>query len=356
MRHVSLILVSAIGALLVCQEGVAEAQASNAAALTVAVKRPIEQQWQEAVPASGWLKPWHEAISAAEVSGLQITEVLVDVGSMVQKGQPLARLSDASVRADLRKEEASLATARAGLARARINADRARKMKGSGVLSDEKTIEYLSTEQTAIASVESAEAMVESQRIKLSQTTILAVDDGLITSRSAQLGAVVLSGTELFRLVRQRRVEWQAEVSARYLPLVKEGLAATISGPGGGEIEGTVRLVAPTVNSDTGRAMVYVQLPPVTHPPIGLYATGRIELGLKPALTVPETSLVMRDGIGYVFTVDNDKHARRVRVETGRRNGGDVEILSGLDRSSEVITTGAVFLSDGALVHIEGGA
>ncbi|MBY5359292.1 efflux RND transporter periplasmic adaptor subunit [Rhizobium leguminosarum] len=356
MRHRLPVVLGLVGSALLACQGAALAQQSSAAALTVAVEKPAERQWPETVPASGWLKPWHEAISAAEVNGLRITDVLVDVGSVVTKGQPLARLADDTVRADLRKEEASLATAKAELAKAETNAERARKMKGTGVLSDEKIIEYLSTEQTAIAGVESAEAFVDGQRIKLSQTTIVAVDDGLITSRSAQLGAVVASGTELFRLVRQQRVEWQAEVSARYRPFIKEGLAATIHGPDDQQIKGTVRLVAPTVSADTGRALVYISLPAEAHPPIGLYATGQIELGIEAALTVPETALFVRDGLNYLFTVDGDKRITRVRVETGRRNDGEVEILSGLNRLAKVVATGSAFLSDGALVRVEGKA
>jgi len=326
----------------------------GSAALTVAVEAPAEREWPETVPASGWLKPWHEAISAAEIGGLRITDILVDVGSVVTKGQPLAQLADDTVRADLRKEEASLATAKADLARAQANAERARRMKGSGVLSDEKIIEYLSTEQTAMAGVESAHALVEGQEIKLSQTTIVAVDDGLVTSRSAQLGAVVTSGTELFRLVRQQRIEWQAEVSARYRPFIKEGLTALIDGPAGQQMRGTVRLVAPTISTDTGRTLVYVSLPAGSHPPIGFYATGRIELRITPAVAVPETALVARDGIYYVFTIDAKERVRRVRVETGRRNDGEVEIVSGLARSAMVVTTGAAFLSDGARVRVAG--
>ena len=183
----------------------------------------------------------------------------------------------------------------------------------------------------------------------------MAPDDGLITARSAQLGAVVSSGTELFRLVRQQRVEWQAEVSARYLPRIKEGLTATIVG-GDRRVKGTVRLVGPTVSTDTGRALAYVALPAEAHPPIGLYVTGQIELETTAALTVPETALVLRDGIAYVFTVDADNRASRIRVETGRRKGTEVEILSGLDRSTEVVATGGAFLSDKALVRLEGEA
>jgi RND family efflux transporter MFP subunit len=353
MRANPLLIALFLGVSLFSAADPALAQQKEAPALTVAVAKPAERRWPETVPASGWLKPWHEAVIAAEIGGLRVTDVLVDVGSVVSKGQPLARLADEIVRAELRKEEAALASARADLAKARANADRARKVQGSGALSDEKITEYLIAEQTAVAGVESAEASLESQKIKLSQVTIVAVDDGLITARTAQLGAVVSSGTELFRLIRQQRVEWQAEVSARYLPRIEEGLTATIVGPGGRRVEGTVRLVGPTVSTDTGRALAYVALPAEAHPPIGLYVTGQIELQTTPALTVPETALVLRDGIAYVFAVGANKRASRIRVETGRRNGSEVEILAGLDRSAEVVTSGGAFLSDKAFVRTE---
>ena len=334
--------------------GTAFAQTNEAAVLTVTTAKPDERQWPETIPASGWLKPWHEAVIAAEIDGLRITEVLADVGSVVTKGQALARLADDSVNAELRKEEAALATARADLAKAKANADRARQVQGSGALSGEKITEYLMAEQTAIAGIESAEASLQSQKIKLVQTTITAADDGLITARSAQLGAVVSTGTELFRLIRQQRVEWQAEISARYFPRIKEGLTAVIVGPGERRAKGVVRLVGPTINTDTGRALAYVALPAEAHPPVGLYVTGQIELGMTAALTVPEVALVVRDGLSYVFAVGEDQRVSRVRVETGRRNGGRVEIISGLDSSVLIVTTGGAFLSDRALVRLAG--
>jgi len=353
MRAKPVLLALFLGANLISIPGPSLAQQGETAALTVAVAKPSERLWPETVPASGWLKPWHEAVIAAEIDGLRVTDVFVDVGSVVSKGQALIQLADDTVRAELRKEEASLAGAKADFAKARSNADRARKVKGSGALSDEKITEYLIAEQIATAGLESAEALMEIARIKLAKTTILAPDDGLITTRSAQLGTVVSSGMELFRLIRQQRVEWRAEVSARNLPRIRQGLTATIVGPGNKHIKGTVRLVGPTISADTGRAIAYVRLPSIARSPVGLYVTGQIELETTTALTVPETALVLRDGIAYVFTVGSDQRAMRVRVETGRRSGGEVEILSGLNRAAEVITTGGAFLSDKAAVRVE---
>ena len=345
-----------IAAVVACTSHAVVAQQEESAALTVTVVKPVQREWAETVPASGWLKPWHEAIIASEIGNLRITDILVDVGSTVARGQPLVRLAQETVLAELRKEEATVETAKADLAKANANANRARKVQGSGAISDEKVTEYLIAEQTAAANLKFAEAALESQKIKVEQTTILAIDDGLITSRSAQLGAVVSSGTELFRLLRQQRVEWQAEVSARYLPRIKEGLVGVIEGPSGRRIEGTVRLVGPTVSTDTGRAIVYIALPSSQHPPLGLFASGRIELQTTPALTVPETALVFRDGFNYLFTVNDERRVKRIRVETGRRNDHEVEILSKLDSSERVVESGGAFLSDNALVRIAGEA
>ncbi|MGO8470088.1 HlyD family efflux transporter periplasmic adaptor subunit, partial [Rhizobium leguminosarum] len=80
-------------------------------------------------------------------------------------------------------------------------------------------------------------------------------------SRSADLGAVASAGTELFRMVRQQRIEWQAEVSARYLSRISEGLNVQISGPDDHDIAGRVRLVGPSVSTATSRAIVSVTLP-----------------------------------------------------------------------------------------------
>ena len=341
-----------VGAALLLPGRNAMADQPAAPALTVSLVQPAERNWPETVPASGWLKPWQEAAIASEASGLRITDIFVDVGSVVKEGQVLVRLSQDGVLADIRKQEAAIASARAKLAKAKADADRARQLHPSGAMSDQDVTQRLTDEQAAQASLDGEEAALESQKIKLGQTTITAVDDGLITSRSAELGAVVAAGTELFRLLRQQRVEWQAEVSARYLSRISDGLSVEIDGPDGQRMQGEVRLIGPSVNTANGRAIVYVTLPSDVHPRSGVYVTGRIELEVKPALTVPEAAIVFRDGISYVFTADQERRVHRIRVETGRRNNGEVEILSGIDPSSKIVASGGSFLSDNALVNI----
>lgn len=149
----------------------------------------------------------------------------------------------------------------------------------------------------------SANADLRSIRIKLAQTRIVAVDDGIISGRKALLGDVVSAGSEMFRMIRDGRIEWQAELDAQQLPGVKAGQLARVMLPGGIEVEGRVRLVSPMLDGKTSRALVYVSLPIGSMARAGMYASGRIELPSSPALTVPDTSVILRDGRSYVFVL-----------------------------------------------------
>ncbi|MCM2442265.1 efflux RND transporter periplasmic adaptor subunit [Agrobacterium vitis] len=330
-----------------------QTQTTQSATLTVSVTTPQTLQWADTIAVSGWLAAWQEAIVAAETGSLKITDVLVDVGSVVQKGDVMARLSDASAIADVHKQEAAVASAKAMLAKAKADSARAKKVTGSGALSDQDTLGYYITEQTDAADLASDEASLESSRITLAQTTITAPDSGIVSTRSADLGNVVSAGTELFRLVRQGRVEWQAEVPSYQLPRIHPGAKATIQDQSGKSCEGTVRLVSPIVSDDTGRGTIYVTLPDDPDIRVGLYESGTIELAVTPALTLPETALVYSDGINYVFRVNADSRVTRVRVDIGRRNDGRVEILSGIDAQAQIVEAGGSFLSDNDLVLVK---
>lgn len=325
---------------------------SRQSVLTVTVAVPQARDWPQVLNASGALAAWQEAVIGSELSALRITDLLVDVGSVVTKGQELARLSQDSTRAELRKQEAQVAQYRASLAQAEANARRARKVRDSGALSEQQVNDYLITEETARATLAAAQAELDSTRITLDKTVIRAVDDGTITARSATLGNVVSAGTELFRLLRQNRVEWNAELDAQQLALVKPGQQARLTLPGGARLTGIVRMVAPSLSVSTSRGVVYVALPPGSGATMGSYASGEIELEARPALTLPQAALVLRDGRSYVFTLGGDGKVTRHTVTTGRRRDGLVEILDGIAADARVVASGGAFLSDGAVVTV----
>jgi len=314
--------------------------------------RPHRETWPQVIDASGGLFAWQEGVIAAETGGLRVVEVAADVGDRVRQGQVLARLETHTVKADLAQQEARVAQVRAALSEARANGDRARNVKDKGAMSDQQITQYLIAEEAAKANLAAAEAALEMQRIRLSQTQVLAVDDGVIAARGATLGTVVQPGTELFRLVRQGRVEWRAEVTAEQLALVKPGQEARLRLPGGEEVIGQVRIPSPTLDERTRYGLAYVDLPVDGPARPGMFARGQLLVGSRPALSLPEAAVVLRDGSSFVFELQAGDRVAQRKVHTGRRHQGRVELLAGLDPEAAVVASGGAFLNDGDPVRV----
>lgn len=325
---------------------------ATASALTVEVTTPQTLAWPDAIEASGPLSAWQEVIVSPETGGLRIAELRVDVGDTVRRGQVLARLADASVAADLRKQEAVVAQAQAELRQATSNVARAKVIESSGGLSAQQIEEYRVAQATAVASLQSARADLENAQLRLRQTRIVAPDDGVVSSRSGVLGNVVGSGAEIYRLVRQSRIEWRPELDAGQLLRVREGQVARLTLPDGTVAVGTVSLVEPTLSTRTGRGSVHVQLPRESRARAGMFASGAVETGERAALTLPQAAVVMRDGRSYAYVVGKDNRVSSKPVVAGRRRDDRVEIVSGIDARARVVASGGAFLSEGATVTV----
>ena len=228
--------------------------------LTVSVVRPERVEWPEVIQASGTIAAWQEAIVGAEVTGLRLAELMVDVGDEVSKGQLLARFDDATTLAMVRQSEAAVAEAEANVAEAQANAQRAERLGKTGALSQQDATQYLTRGRTAKAQLESAKARLHSQQLALDYTRVVAPDDGVISSRKAMLGTVASPGTELFRLVRQNRLEWRAELSGTQLAQLKVGDEACVQLADGTIAYGKVRQVAPVLDESRRIGVAYVEL------------------------------------------------------------------------------------------------
>ncbi|MGE8601101.1 MAG: efflux RND transporter periplasmic adaptor subunit, partial [Acinetobacter calcoaceticus] len=170
---------------------------SEQSVLSVQVVSPKTQIWENTISATGPIAAWQEIIVSPEISGYKIAQLYVDVGDHVKKGQLLLKLADDSLNADLRKQQANLRQNQVSLQQAVSNLKRAKIIGAGGALSDQQLEEYRINVESAQASVASAQADVDSTQLKRSQTQIYAIDNGVVSSKSAVLGNVVSSGTEL---------------------------------------------------------------------------------------------------------------------------------------------------------------
>ena len=323
------------------------------AALTVNTVKPTRDKWPVIIPATGSLAAWQEAVIAAETGGLRITQLYVDVGSVVHRGQKLAQLAAELVQADLEQQQARVAQAKAELAEARANADRARGVIGSNAMSEQQINQYIIGQDKAQANLVAAEAQLKNPQIRLQQTTIVAVDDGVISTRSATLGSVVQVGTELFRMVRQNRIEWRAEVMADQVGNIRSGQKVRLQLSNGETLVGAVRIAAPAFDVSTRKTLVYVDLPASKSAHPGMFASGEILVGADSTLTLPQTAVVLRDGFSYVFEIGDAQHVVKRKVTTGRRTDDRIEIVDGLAEQALVVATGGAFLNDGDTVRID---
>jgi len=320
--------------------------------LTVTVQKPTRASLPISLQANGDISAWQEASVGAEVNGLRLASVNVNVGDVVRKGQVLAVFASETTRADSLQSKASVMQAEASYENAKADADRARSIQDTGALSRSQVAQYLTQEKVARAQWEAAKAGLEANEVRLGNTKVLAPDDGIISSRAATVGSVVAPGQELFRLVRQGRMEWRAEVTPSEVGRIRVGQKAQVTAATGLEISGQVRAIAPSANAQTRNILVFVDLPKHNDLKSGTFAKGRFDLGQSDALTVPSESVVVRDGNNYVFVIDDKNKASQRKVQTGRRVGERVEVLEGLKAEESVAVQGAGFLNEADLVKV----
>lgn len=333
----------------------AEAASAVKASLSVQVLRPQAQEWAATLTAHGAIAPWQEVVIGAEVGGVRLTEVLVNVGDQVRKGQLLAVLRLEGLVAELQAYQAQLAEAQALLNEAQLNAERARQLKQSDAVSSQEAQRALTAEQTAKARVEALKAQVRTQELRIGQSRIVAPDDGVISSRAATLGSTAQPGQELFRMIRQSRLEWRAEVTSSDVASIRPGMSVSLQGPSGAPVVGKVRAVSPTVDATTRNGMVQVDLPVAAAQASGLkagmFASGAFEISRSKALSVPQSAVLLKDGFSLVFAVKDGK-VRQLKVKVGRRQGDRIELLEGVAPDAELVASGVGFLVDGDTVRV----
>lgn len=332
-------------------ENAATSASSAKPALTVTVMQPELQNWKQNFTANGNIAAWQEVVIGSELSGQRITKVNVNVGDSVQRGQVLAEINSESIRAELATAKANYAEAKAVLADASINNQRIQQLKNTGAISQQEATKYLTSQSTAQARLDAAKAQIDSNQLRLTQTQVIAPDHGVISARTATVGSLAQTGQELFRLIRDNRLEWRAEVTSTDLYKLKKGMTAHIISPDPSRsaVSGSVRMIAPVIDPQTRYGLVYVDIPTTDAVRMGMFVKGEFDLGEKPALTVPQTAVLLRDGFSYVFIVNKDNRVTQQKVTLGRRLNNRVEIVD-LAANTQLVASGTGFLSDGDLI------
>jgi HlyD family secretion protein len=330
----------------------AASSSSREAVLTVTAAELHPVDVERTVTINGSIFAWQEVIIAPEVGGYRVAEVKVDVGDRVKRGQTLVELSTALLDAELATKKATLAQREAQLVTDAAALERGDSLKGMNLISQADYDKLKSAALVSRAGVESAKADVDTSTLRLKFTNVTAPDDGVITARTVTVGQIAQAGSEMLRLLRNGRIEWRGEAPESRLAELKAGQPVKISTADGAVFNGSIRVVAPTIQAGNRTGLVYVDLPPNERLRPGMFARGDIAISHAMAFTVPLQSVVSADGYSYVFVLKHDNHVERRRVDTGGVHNSEIEVSNGLEAGDMVVGKGAGFLKDGDLVDV----
>lgn len=348
---------------------------------TVTVSEAKMTDITERTTISGTLVAGEEVYVNTRINGYAIEELRVDIGDRVSKGDVLAVLDTLNLRSQVLQAEAELARSKAAIAQAQsqitaanatnreaqISLNRSTRLRRSGHLSQQdldKAIANSSTSKANLNSMESALRVAKAQSKQSALQLEVALNNqkrakirapisGIISSRSARLGAIASAGGEpLFKIIENGIVEMEAEVIETALGRIKEGQTVDLDIAGIGEIKGSVRLIAPTVDSRTRLAKVRIKLPDDDNIKPGLSASGWVLGAKRLALTVPGSAVTTEGGGVVVSVVKDGVVEKRTVVTGGLSRDGQREIVSGLKLGETVVTKSGVFYRSGDVVKV----
>lgn len=329
----------------------------------VTVVSVMRREIAEEVNLSGTLVPREEVLVAPEVDGLAVTEILVEEGDRVERGQVLARLSRLTVDTQIAQADAQIAQARAQIAEAeaslaeqRQSLQRAESLRKSGTVSAEIYDQRVAAAGVGVARLEAARqalAVAEAQRrefaLRLDHTQIKAPTAGLVSRRTLRVGQIAgMSATEpAFRIIEDGDIELEAEVVDVTLARLAVGQPVRVM-PAGARVavEGRVRLISPRVDPATRLGRVRIEIVSDGPATIGAYASGVVEIGRRETLVLPLQAISLADTGASVQRVAENR-VETLPVTLGLRAQREVEIVEGLGEGDIVVARAGSFLRNG---------
>jgi RND family efflux transporter MFP subunit len=333
--------------------------------------------------ASGYVEPRRKATVSAKITG-KVTEILVDEGMVVEKGQVLAQLDDSDARKRYEAIRAEREVARAAIEELEVNlADSERTLRRTNELRDQgvASVQDLDSARAAVdalraklrvarTSLDAAQAQLAVSAQDLENYTVRAPFAGIAVSKDAQPGEMVspvsagggFTRTGISTIVDMDSLEIEVDVNESHIAKVTPGQPAdaVLDAYPEWHIPATVRTVIPT--ADRQKATVKVRLTfdnldPRILPDMGVKVAFRETVQEEPIENpaqslVPQPAVRTEGGQTVVFVVEDEIVDRRA-VSTGRSIGTDVEILAGVVPGDRVVVGEFDGLSDGQRVKVK---
>jgi len=278
----------------------------------------------------------------ARTSGY-LTHWYYDIGSRVKKGALLATIAAPEVDQQLAQAEADLATAQANATNAHSQSQRYQGLAQTNAVSQQDAETLSHQADATAAAVRSAQANVQRLRELQSFQKIYAPFDGVITSRSVDIGQLIDSGAnkELFHMQLLDTLRVYANVPQQYSASISRGQKIDITFPErpGKSYQGTLVRTAEAIDPSSRTLLVEVDVNNRTGEllPGALAQVHFKARAISATYIVPVSALLFRAQGMQVATVDRDNTAHLVPVMIGQDDGATVQIVQGLSADDRVI-------------------
>lgn len=330
----------------------------------------------ETVVVTGTLVPRDEVLVIPEIDGLSVQEILAEEGDRVTAGQVLARLSPDSLKIAIAQNDALIQKADAAISQAETTIpeyqanyeqaqksfERARELNKSGVTSADVYEQRQAVARAAFARLNAAEAALRLARadkavslaqrddlmLKLARTEIKAPSAGIISRRTARVGAVVGTSSEpLFRIIADGAIELEGAVPETALARLAVDQPARVL-PAGREVPvpGKVRLVSPEVNAVSRLGRVRIALDASDGLAVGAFGRARVETARRDGIVVPLSAILYGTGGASVQVVQDGVVDTRP-VTVGLAASGQALLTDGLAEGESVVVLSGTFLREG---------
>ena len=303
----------------------------------------------DAITATGSIAARRDSAVGVQGEGGMVTEVLVEPGQSVARGQVLARIdrrvqtqTAASLAAGIKSSQADAALAQAELSRAEA-------LVSKGFISKADIDRKTAARDGANAKVNVAKAQLAEAQARTARLDIRAPAAGLVLSRNVETGQVVgAASAALFRIAEGGVLEMRALVAEQDMARLKAGLPATVTPVGSKtEYHGRVWLLDPVIDANSRQGIARIALAYAPGLRVGAFANASIAAGEAFHPVLPQSAVQVDDKGSFVYVAGPDNKVVRRAVTIGSASDAGIAILSGLHGNERVVQSSAAFLEPG---------
>ena len=314
----------------------------------VSVIVPGTQVVADTIRATGSIAARRDMPVGVQGEGGLVTEVLVDAGQFVSRGQVLARIDRSVQTQQLAQMAASIRTAKADAALAQAELDRAARLVGKGFISKADIDRKTATRDASLARVAVAQAQLGEMTARVARLDVRAPAAGLVLTRTVEAGQVVGAGSApMFRVAEGGVLEMRAQVAEQDMARLRVGLPAEITPTGSANIyRGRVWLLDPVIDNASRQGIARIAVAYAPGLRVGAFANARLAAGEATRPVLPQSAVMVDSRGSYVYVVEAGVVKRR-DVRVGGVTAAGMGIESGLTGREQIVQSAGAFLQAG---------